>query len=106
MGNSCHERNDITEHQAVNVADKVSQEYIGAAEMLADGTIVLTLRAQDKASGGLGDSQFKYPPDHAQYKSILHILACCARAKQSLSNRFHKSISKSLFRLSPQHRIP
>jgi hypothetical protein len=39
--------------------------------MLADGTIVLTLRAQDKASGGLGDAQFNYPPDHAQYKSIL-----------------------------------
>ncbi|MBI5486652.1 MAG: hypothetical protein HY905_04925 [Deltaproteobacteria bacterium] len=43
---------------------------IGSATMEADGTIVLMLRAEGE--GGLvGDAMFSYPPDHAEYQSVL-----------------------------------
>ncbi len=42
---------------------------IGQATMEADGTLVLTLRAQ--SPGAIGDGQLRYAPTHAQYQSIL-----------------------------------
>ena len=45
---------------------------IGSATMEADGTIVLTLRAE--SPGIVGDAQLRYPPSHAQYQDILRHL--------------------------------
>jgi hypothetical protein len=46
---------------------------IGQATMQPDGTIVLRLRAE--GPGGMrGDGLFRYPPDHPQYRSVLHHL--------------------------------
>lgn len=42
---------------------------IGVATQEANGTIVLTLRA-DGAGGAIGDAQFRYPPNHPQYAMI------------------------------------
>jgi hypothetical protein len=42
---------------------------IGMATEEADGTIVLTLRA-DGPGGMVGDSQFRYPPTHKDYRMI------------------------------------
>jgi hypothetical protein len=38
------------------------------AEMAADGTITLTLRAT--GNGAVGDGQLVYPPTHPQYETI------------------------------------
>jgi hypothetical protein len=43
---------------------------IGTAEMTADGTIVLRLRAEF-SGGGSGEGQLVYPPTHPDYKKIL-----------------------------------
>jgi hypothetical protein len=48
---------------------KQEPESIGSAEMLADGTIKLMLRAEG-SNGALGDSLFVYPPSHPQYEMI------------------------------------
>jgi hypothetical protein len=45
--------------------------YIGTAEMSADGTIVLHLRAEDSKRGIVGHSGLTYPRDHPQYEAIL-----------------------------------
>jgi hypothetical protein len=44
-------------------------ESIGQADMDADGTIVLHLRAVSPTA--IGDALLRYPPGHAQYKTIL-----------------------------------
>jgi hypothetical protein len=44
---------------------------IGTAEMKADGTIVLRLRAELPSGGGSGEGQLVYPPTHPEYKKIL-----------------------------------
>ena len=43
---------------------------IGTAQMKADGTIVLRLRAE-LPGGGSGEGQIVYPPTHPEYKKIL-----------------------------------
>ena len=43
---------------------------IGTAEMKADGTIVLRLRAE-LPGGGSGEGEMVYPPSHPDYKKIL-----------------------------------
>lgn len=43
---------------------------IGTAEMKADGTIVLRLRAE-LPCGGSGKGDLVYPPTHPEYKKIL-----------------------------------
>jgi hypothetical protein len=43
---------------------------IGTAEMKADGTIVLRLRA-DLPGGGSGEGELVYLPTHPEYKQIL-----------------------------------
>ncbi|MCB9543295.1 MAG: hypothetical protein H6703_12725 [Myxococcales bacterium] len=43
---------------------------IGSARMEPDGTLVLTLRAEDGA-GTIGDAQFRYGKDHPQYQEVL-----------------------------------
>lgn len=45
------------------------QETIGVATREADGTIVLTLRAEGPG-GIVGDGQLRYPPDHKDYAMI------------------------------------
>lgn len=50
-------------------SSSASQESIGMAEMAADGTITLTLRAT--GAGMVGDGQLVYPPSHPQYAAIL-----------------------------------
>jgi hypothetical protein len=42
---------------------------IGMATQEADGTIVLTLRA-DGPAGAAGDAQFRYPPADKDYRMI------------------------------------
>lgn len=44
-------------------------ETIGMAQKEADGTIVLTLRAEG-ADGEVGDAQFRYPPGDKDYDMI------------------------------------
>jgi hypothetical protein len=44
-------------------------ESIGQADMDADGTIILHLRAVSPTA--VGDALIRYPKDHAQYKMIL-----------------------------------
>jgi hypothetical protein len=51
----------------------MKDETIGTARMEADGTLVLTLRAEG-AGGVIGDAQFVYPLDHPQYRDILRHL--------------------------------
>lgn len=46
------------------------EESIGVAIMEPDGTIVLDLRAEDPATGGVGEARFRYPPGHAQYDEV------------------------------------
>jgi hypothetical protein len=43
---------------------------IGTATMQADGTIVVTLRAEDD-NGAMGDSKTTYPPSDKEYNQIL-----------------------------------
>jgi hypothetical protein len=47
------------------------QPPIGTATMLADGTLVLDLIADD-GKGTRGVGQLRYPMDHAQYLYILN----------------------------------
>jgi hypothetical protein len=44
---------------------------IGTAEMKADGTIVLRLRAELPGGGGSGEGELVYPSTHPEYKKIL-----------------------------------
>ena len=44
---------------------------IGTAEMKADGTIVLRLRAELPGGHGFGEGELVYPPSHPEYKKIL-----------------------------------
>ncbi|MBI5515162.1 MAG: hypothetical protein HY909_15405 [Deltaproteobacteria bacterium] len=44
-------------------------DSIGAASMAADGTITMTLRAED-GRGSIGDAQFVYAPSHPRYEQI------------------------------------
>ena len=46
-------------------------QSIGQATMLEDRTIVLLLRAEDPATGTLGDARFEYPPTHPDYDGLL-----------------------------------
>jgi hypothetical protein len=55
-------------------AASAAPKSIGAARMLADGTITLQLRAEDPASGAIGDAFFTYPPTHPEYQKILEHL--------------------------------
>jgi len=48
------------------------QPSIGQADMDADGTIILHLRAVSPTA--IGDAQIRYPKDHPQYKMILEHL--------------------------------
>jgi len=47
---------------------------IGTAEMKADGTIVLRLRAELPGCGS-GEGEIVYPPSHPDYKKILEHLS-------------------------------
>jgi hypothetical protein len=47
---------------------------IGTAEMKADGTIVLRLRAE-LPGGGSGEGELIYPPTHPEYKKILELVS-------------------------------
>jgi hypothetical protein len=55
---------------ALGAEPKSEPATIGTAEMKADGTIVLRLRAE-LAGGGSGEGQLVYPPTHPEYKKIL-----------------------------------
>ena len=44
---------------------------IGVATMSADGTILLTLRAEEEGGTAIGDAQLLYPTDHEEYETIL-----------------------------------
>lgn len=46
---------------------------IGDARMLEDGTVVLTLRAED-GEGAVGSGQLRYAPNHPEYAQILQHL--------------------------------
>ncbi len=48
-----------------------AQASIGTATMLADGTIVLDLRAGADPGGAKGDARLRYPPGHPQYREIM-----------------------------------
>jgi hypothetical protein len=48
-------------------------QAIGVAEMKADRTIVLMLRAS-RSEGGGGEAMFVYPPGHPRYSSVLEHL--------------------------------
>ena len=65
-GNAMADKNDPGKGQA-------SQASIGSAKMLADGTIVMMLRAESD-SGVVGGGFFRYPPDHPKYNAILRHL--------------------------------
>lgn len=45
-------------------------DYIGTAKMLDDGSITLSLRAEDENSEAVGHSFFEYKPDDPDYKYI------------------------------------
>ena len=55
---------------AFGAEPKTEPATIGTAEMKADGTIVLRLRAE-LPGGGSGEGQLVYPPTHPDYKKIL-----------------------------------
>ncbi len=55
---------------ALGAEPKSEPATIGTAEMKADGTIVLRLRAE-LPGGGSGEGQLVYPPGHPDYKKIL-----------------------------------
>jgi hypothetical protein len=56
---------------AFGAEPKSEPATIGTAEMKADGTIVLRLRAELPGGGGSGEGQLVYPPTHPEYKKIL-----------------------------------
>ena len=71
---------------------------IGTAEMKADGTIVLRLRAE-LPGGGSGEGEMVYPPSHPEYKKILEhispmapgqtvLVRPLARSNASLTSNF------------------
>jgi len=45
-------------------------DSIGDAAMLADGTIVMDLRATLGGSGLVGDARLTFPPDHPRYAAV------------------------------------
>jgi hypothetical protein len=47
---------------------------IGQATMQADGTIVMDLRMEDRASGAVGDGRFTIKPGDANYASTIEHL--------------------------------
>ena len=49
---------------------RMESATIGTASMKKDGTIILDLRAEDEASGAIGDARLVYPVDHPNYESI------------------------------------
>ena len=49
--------------------DGANPASIGSAKMMADGTLVLTLRAEGPG-GVVGHGQFVYAPDHPEYGTI------------------------------------
>ena len=53
---------------------EASNDNIGVASMEPDGTIVLQLRAEDPATGSVGDAMFAFPPSHERYQEILRHL--------------------------------
>ncbi|HZE12393.1 MAG TPA: hypothetical protein VE086_01430 [Chthoniobacterales bacterium] len=55
---------------AVGSEPKKEPASIGTAEMKADGTILLRLRA-DLPGGGSGEGELIYPVTHPDYKKIL-----------------------------------
>ena len=50
---------------------KMEPATIGTAEMKADGTIVLRLRAELPGGGGSEEGELVYPTTHPDYKKIL-----------------------------------
>lgn len=59
---------------AFPMTSQTPEASIGSATMLADGTLVLTLRAVDPASNAVGDSQLIYAPANPRYPYILEHL--------------------------------
>jgi hypothetical protein len=55
---------------AFGAEPKSEPATIGTAEMKADGTIVLRLRAE-LPGGSSGEGELVYPPTHPEYKKIL-----------------------------------
>jgi hypothetical protein len=55
---------------AFGAKPKSEPATIGTAEMKADGTLVLRLRAE-LPGGGPGEGELVYPPTHPEYKKIL-----------------------------------
>jgi len=56
---------------AFGAEPKSEPATIGTAEMKADGTIVLRLRAELPGGSGSGEGELVYPPTHPEYKKIL-----------------------------------
>jgi hypothetical protein len=50
-----------------------AQQSIGVAKMLADGTIVMSLRAEGPG-GIVGEGQMRYPKSHPNYAEVLQHL--------------------------------
>ncbi|MFZ2639409.1 MAG: hypothetical protein WA117_00365 [Verrucomicrobiia bacterium] len=61
---ACHNRSS---------SEQENNNGIGTAEMAADGTITLQLRAEGKSGGerAVGDAMFVYKKDDPKYKDIL-----------------------------------
>jgi len=68
---------------AFGAEPKSEPATIGTAEMKADGTIVLRLRAE-LPGGGSGEGQLVYPPTHSEYKKILEHVSPIARGQTVL----------------------
>ncbi|HCF57640.1 MAG TPA: hypothetical protein DFS52_06555 [Myxococcales bacterium] len=52
---------------------EANQRSVGVAQMLADGTLVLDLRAEGP-DGTVGHGHFTYPKDHPSYREVLEHL--------------------------------
>lgn len=53
---------------------KQNQKSIGSATMTGNGTIVLTLRAEDDSGKTMGDAQIYYAPSNPEYQEVLRHL--------------------------------
>jgi hypothetical protein len=66
---ACRAPNHDTAGPPPTTAAPLSSASIGSATMMADGTIVLNLRAE--GPGVLGDARVIYPPSHPEYNNVL-----------------------------------
>jgi hypothetical protein len=57
-------------HQATSQNDQTN-DFIGFANMEADGTLILRLNAYLDDGETVGRGYFRYPPDHPEYGVIL-----------------------------------